>query len=110
LDCQQRISWTGAYDKTKFHVDQKRSLRNELAALVATYRMGGDKSALRMALDLIDSANKDRSLWSLQENVALYKLDPRFTAIRLMGVYFMGLRLIGVCLMGVRVMGTRGGP
>lgn len=27
-----------------------------------------------MALDLIDSADKDRSFWPLQENVTLYKL------------------------------------
>jgi hypothetical protein len=36
--------------------------------------MGGGKSVLRMALDLIDSADKDRSLWPLQENVTLYEL------------------------------------
>jgi hypothetical protein len=42
---------------TKFQIDQKRSLANELVALIATYRMGGDKGVLRIALDLIDSAD-----------------------------------------------------
>jgi hypothetical protein len=74
LGCQQRIPWTRDCDKTKFQIDQKRSLANELAALIATYRMGGDKSVLRMALDLIDSADKDRSLGPFQENITLYKL------------------------------------
>jgi hypothetical protein len=41
LDCQERIPWTRGYDKTKFHVDQKRSLTTELAALITVYRMGG---------------------------------------------------------------------
>src|ERR1700722_2278381 len=74
LGSQPRISWPRNYDKTKFHVDQQRSLANELAALIATYRMGGDKSVLGMALDLIDSVDKDRALWPLQENVTLDKL------------------------------------
>ena len=70
-DCENCIRLTEAdildrdYDKTKFHIDQKRGLANGLAALTATYRVGADKSVLRIALDLIDSANKDRLLWPL---------------------------------------------
>lgn len=74
--CQMKKeeSWPRLYDKTKFLVDPKRSMANDLSQHMASYQRTGDTIWLRKAMDLIKTASQNEEFHPIKPNVNLHKL------------------------------------